>query len=61
MSNFIIRKATSSDIEKIVELRLLLQQHSEESNPSVWRITAEGEKALRQKVENALRTVTFMY
>ena len=49
-----IRKAASSDVEKLVELRLLLQQHGEDSNPSVWRITDEGKALLKQKAENAL-------
>ena len=51
MSDVIVRRAASSDVEKIVGLRLLLQQHCEKSNPSVWRITKEGERLLKQKVE----------
>jgi ribosomal protein S18 acetylase RimI-like enzyme len=54
MSGLLIRKAASSDVEKLVELRLLLQQHGEDSNPSVWRITEEGKALVKQKVENAL-------
>ncbi len=54
MDNITIRKAVSSDVEKIVELRLLGQNHFEESNPLVWRITEEGRKLLKHKVENDL-------
>jgi len=49
-----IRKAASSDVERLVEFRLLLQQHCEESNPLIWRITEEGKALLRQKVESTL-------
>jgi ribosomal protein S18 acetylase RimI-like enzyme len=54
MSALLIRKAVSSDVERLVELRLFLQQHCEESNPSVWRITQEGKELLKQKVEDDL-------
>jgi ribosomal protein S18 acetylase RimI-like enzyme len=50
MSDVIVRRAASSDVEKIVGLRLLLQQHCEKSNPSIWRMTKEGERLLKQKV-----------
>ena len=52
MSSLIFRVASLTDVEKIVELRLLLQQHAERSNPSIWRLTGGGEKLLKQKVEN---------
>lgn len=51
MDNLTIRRATSSDVERIVELRLLLQEHAEKSNSLIWRITGEGKKLLKQKVE----------
>jgi GNAT superfamily N-acetyltransferase len=54
MNNLTIRRAVSSDAERIVELRLLLQKHFEKSNPLIWRITEEGKKLLEQKVENDL-------
>jgi GNAT superfamily N-acetyltransferase len=54
MNNLTIRKAASSDVEKIVELGLLLQQHAEKSNPFIWRITEEGKNLLKQKVETDL-------
>jgi GNAT superfamily N-acetyltransferase len=54
MSDVLIRKAVSSDVERLVELRLLLQQHCEESNPLIWRITEEGKALLKQKVEDTL-------
>jgi len=52
MGNLTIRRAASSDVERIVGLRLLSQKHFEESNPLIWRITEEGKKLLKQKVEN---------
>jgi GNAT superfamily N-acetyltransferase len=52
MDTLTIRRAVSSDMERIVELRLLSQKHFEESNPLIWRITEEGKKLLKQKVEN---------
>ena len=51
-----IRKATPSDIDKLVQLRLLLQQHCEESNPMIWRMTEEGKTILKQRVQNELST-----
>jgi len=51
-----IRKATPSDIDKLVQLRLLLQQHCEESNPMIWRMTKEGKTILKQRVQNELST-----
>jgi ribosomal protein S18 acetylase RimI-like enzyme len=54
MDNLTIRRATSSDVERIAELRLLSQEHSEGANPVVWRITEDGKKLLKEKVENDL-------
>ncbi len=54
MDSLTIRRAASSDVERIVELRLLLQEHAEKSNPLIWRITEEGKKLLKQTVENDL-------
>jgi ribosomal protein S18 acetylase RimI-like enzyme len=54
MRNLLVRNAMSSDIEKLLELRLSLQKHGERSNPLVWRITKEGETLLRQKLEDTL-------
>jgi ribosomal protein S18 acetylase RimI-like enzyme len=54
MKNLLVRRATCSDVKKLTELRILLQQHCEESNRLIWRITAEGKTLLREKVENEL-------
>lgn len=54
MDNLTIRRATFSDVERIVELGLSLQEHAEKSNPLIWRITEEGKKLIRQKVETDL-------
>lgn len=54
MENITIRKATPSDLESIVELRLLSQEHFEKSNGLIWRITDEGKKLLKEKIESDL-------
>ncbi len=54
MDSLTIRRAASSDVERIVNLRLLAQEHFEKSNPLVWRITEDGKKLLKQKVVNDL-------
>ncbi len=57
MDSITIRRAVPSDVERIVELGLLLQEHAEKSNPSIWRITEEGRKLLKQKVEADLADI----
>jgi len=54
MNNLTIRRAASSDTKRIVELRSLLQEHVEGSNLLIWRMTEEGKKLLKQRVENDL-------
>jgi ribosomal protein S18 acetylase RimI-like enzyme len=54
MDSLTIRRAASSDVEKIVELRLLLQERAEKSNHLIWRITDEGKKLIKQRVETDL-------
>lgn len=54
MKNFLVRRATCSDIEKLIELRILLQQHCEDSNRLIWHMTPHGKALLREKVENEL-------
>lgn len=54
MENLTVRKAVPSDADKIAELRLLGQEHFEKLNASIWRMTEEGKKLLKQKVENDL-------
>jgi len=51
----LVRNAMSSDLEKLAEMRLSLQQHAEKSNPLIWRITREGKTLIKQKLEDALR------
>lgn len=51
MDNLAIRRGVSSDVERIVQLGMLLQEHVVKSNPSVWRMTEEGKKLIKQKVE----------
>ncbi len=54
MSLPLIRNATASDLKRLVELQLCLQQHAEKSNPRVWQITEEGKTLLRKKLEKTL-------
>ncbi len=54
MDKFTIKKAGSSDAEKILKLGLLLQQHAEKSNSSIWRITDEGKNLMKQQVKDDL-------
>lgn len=54
MNKLTIRRAASSDIERIVQLRLLGQKHFEKSNPLIWRLSEEGKKLLKAKVEDEL-------
>lgn len=54
MTNISVRKATFSDVEKLTELRLRLQQHCEESNSQIWQMTNEGKALLKRKVQNDL-------
>jgi hypothetical protein len=54
MDNLTIRRAASSDAEKIVELRLLSQEHAEKSNPLIWRTVEEGKMLLKLKVESCV-------
>jgi GNAT superfamily N-acetyltransferase len=54
MENISVRKATFSDVEKLTELRMLLQRHCEESNSQIWQMTDEGKALLKLKVENDL-------
>ncbi|RJS94531.1 hypothetical protein CW705_00520 [Candidatus Bathyarchaeota archaeon] len=46
-----IRKAEPSDLDKIVEMQLSLQEHLENSNPSIWRYTREKKELLKQDLE----------
>lgn len=52
MTNISVRKATLSDVEKLTKLRLLLQQHCEESNSQIWQMTDEGKALLKRKFQN---------
>ncbi len=49
-----IRKANIADKAGIVKMRITLQQHLEQSNPDIWRITKAGQQKLIQDVINML-------
>ena len=52
MKDLEIRKADSSDLDKIVEMQLSLQEHLENSNPLIWRYTKEKKELLKRDLEN---------
>ena len=54
MVDLTIRRATTSEIDELLELRLSLQRHVEASNPWIWRITEEGRRRLKQELEQML-------
>ena len=59
-----IRLATKDDRQKIVELRLKLQEHIEKSNPYTWKITDEGRVDLHRSVNEYLDNpdaIAFVY
>ena len=57
MTDVTIQNAKRSDIEKLAQLRLQLQQHCEKSNSLIWQTTKEGETLLKQKVSDNLDDV----
>ena len=54
MGDLTIRRANTSDLDGLLELRLSLQRHVEASNPWIWLITEEGKRRLKQKLEQML-------
>ena len=54
MGDLTVRRATASDLDELLELRLSLQRHVEASNPWIWRITEEGKNRLRQNLEQMI-------
>ena len=57
MTDVTIREAKRSDIEKLAQFRLELQQHCEKSSSLIWQITREGKALLKQKVSADLDNV----
>jgi len=54
----LVRRATTADQEKILNLRIKLQQHVEQSNPLIWRITKAGRQKLVHDVSHLLTNDT---
>lgn len=50
----LVRRATTVDQEEIVNLRIQLQQHGEQANPFIWRITKAGRQKLVHDVSHLL-------
>jgi GNAT superfamily N-acetyltransferase len=55
MPGFTIRKAAQADADELYEMRLLLQRHGEEANPTIWRLTKKGEEKTRRDTEEMLK------
>jgi GNAT superfamily N-acetyltransferase len=51
---YTIRPARSGDLERLVELLLALQEHLEESNPGLWRMTPENRHNLKGQLAGRL-------
>ncbi|MFX1562929.1 MAG: GNAT family N-acetyltransferase [Promethearchaeota archaeon] len=49
-----VRKATASDKQSLLQLRTSLQEHVEESNDGIWKITEMGMQKLEQDVDQML-------
>jgi len=54
MEGFVIREAGISDRAEIAEMRVLLQEHLEASNPRIWRLTELGKQQIGLKVDEML-------
>lgn len=50
----LVRKAIASDKQSLVQLRLSLQRHVEQSNDDIWKITEMGIQRLEQDVDQML-------
>lgn len=54
MKDLKIRKASLSNLDELVKMRLFLQKHLERANPLVWRYAEERKKLMRQEVSKSL-------
>lgn len=52
--NATIRKAKASDRNKLLRMRLRMQEHMEAANTGIWRITEEGRRQIWPEVEETL-------
>ena len=48
LSNWTIREANESDIDRLIELRLALQDLMEQRNSRIWRLSAQGREGARE-------------
>lgn len=51
---YVVRPAGASDLDRLTELLLELQDHLEEANPGLWRMKSEARKGLRAQIANRL-------
>ena len=50
MASWSIRAARESDIDRLMELLLTLQEHHESRNSQLWRLTANGRERLKEQL-----------
>ncbi len=58
MEQIRIRKATERDIDSLVTMRFALQKHLEESDPSVWKFSADALVSLRKELRSRFANET---
>ena len=49
-----IREAQESDMDRLIEMRLVLQKHHEERNPQMWRMSTGRREGLRDETNQLL-------
>jgi aminoglycoside 6'-N-acetyltransferase I len=54
MGNPTIRETQPEDRNQLVEMRLLLQNHLETSNPGIWHMTEQGKQEIGQDIDQML-------
>jgi len=57
---YVVRPARLSDLDRVTELILELQDHLEQANPGLWRMKPEAREGLRAQVANRLNAAGSM-
>jgi GNAT superfamily N-acetyltransferase len=55
---YTIRTAQMSDLDRLVELLLALQDHVEASNPDIWTMTAKARANLKAQVASRIKATS---
>jgi GNAT superfamily N-acetyltransferase len=56
-SPYAIRPALATDLDRLVELLLALQAHLEDSNPNIWKMTAEAKSNLKGQLAGRIQAL----